>query len=299
MADAYKTQTKSKGRLVLKNDQNYKKKKKKEKKRLEKALDPEAYKAKKLAKKQSKRSDCAEKEIAYQEDPLFLEDQRLHHGWWYVKNCDEIKGDIIFEFDMHEFCYIQSIDDGTFTLGQRTIEQNPLPQEIISCICIDNINGNKFAFKTGFNRFLTCDKDNVIRGISEAYGPAETFEMIFQDGKMAIQACNGNFLTLDSHETLVAVGSTAGPEHMIKIRCDRDKSLEVKMGQLDQLPKEEHGSLAEAERNYARKFQAWVGGTLRLNPMDERDLVKAREKGSLHSELLSRRSVMKNDKYCK
>lgn len=86
---------------------------------------------------------------------------------------------------------------------------------------------------------------------------------------------------------------------MCVIRCCRDMSLETKKAKLNMLPKEEHGTLWEAEKNYSRKFQSWVGGTLRLNSASTSSLKKARDDGRLHTEMLQRRSVMKNDKYCK
>ena len=179
------------------------------------------------------------------------------------------------------------------------IESPPLPQEVFTPVPLDG--QNRFAFKTGFGRYLTVEKDGIIRGIAEAYGPAETFELVFQDGKVAIQAIANNlFLSIDeSSGLLLAADPTATERHMVHIRCNRDLSREEQKKQLDKLAKEEHGSLWEAERNYSRKFQSWVGGTIRLNAASTKELSKARDDGQLHSVLLSRRSVMKNDKYCK
>merc|ERR1712071_162481 len=107
------------------------------------------------------------------------------------------------------------------------------------------------------------------------------------------------FLKMDEKEQLVAIDKTAGDEHMLSIRCDRDKKMERKQEKLSKMAKEEHGTLLDAEKNYARKFQSWVGGSLLLNTGKVSDLKKARNNGTLHSELLGRRQKMKNDKYCK
>ena len=185
-----------------------------------------------------------------------------------------------------------------YTHPPLIVEQPPLPQEVLTPVPLDN--QNRFAFKTGFGRYLTTERDGCIRGIAEAYGPTETFELVFQDNKLAIQAVSHNkFLSIDHNGILVATESRATAEHMVNVRCNRDISMEVKRKELNKLSKEEHGSLWEAERNYSRKFQSWIGGTIRLNAASEKDLVKARNDGLLHSVLLDRRSVMKNDKYCK
>jgi len=108
-----------------------------------------------------------------------------------------------------------------------------------------------------------------------------------------------SFIKMNEKEQLVAVDKTASAEHMLAIRCDRDKKAEIKKAKLAKMAKEEHGTLLDAEKNYARKFQSWVGGSLLLNSGKVADLKKARNDGSLHSELLNRRQKMKNDKYCK
>jgi len=287
MSDVYK---KSKmGRLKLKTPEDIKKRKKKEKKAKKRKLAEE--------REDNKRDDCAIIRLDHTEDPAWIEDRNNHGGWWKAAKVEDIRELCVIEFEEHEYCYVHSLDDGTFTIGSRQPGRPPLPQEQLTPI---PINESRFALKTGFGRYVTVEKDGLLRGCMEAYGPNETFEPVFQDGKCALQAVGVNcFLSFNDNEQLVAVDKAAKEAHMLNIRCVRDKKAEMKKAKLNMMPKEEHGTLAEAERNYARKFQSWVGGSLLLSGEDKSKLKKARTEGNLHSEMLIRRQKMKNDKYCK
>ena len=95
--DDYKKSTaRSKGRLVLKNDTNYKKKKKKEKRRLEKAL------GKSSKNSESVRDDCAIDKIEYKESSEFKEDRRMHHGWWKINDALQLREACAFEFEVED-----------------------------------------------------------------------------------------------------------------------------------------------------------------------------------------------------
>lgn len=112
--DAYKKSARNKGRLILKNDEKYKKKKKKEKKRLDKIANPEKYA------KEPERDDCAAEKIEYKETEEFRLDKAQHFGWWRAEKIDVIKDECIIEFEEEPFRYVLSNDDGTFCLGNRT-----------------------------------------------------------------------------------------------------------------------------------------------------------------------------------
>merc|ERR1711970_1047249 len=121
------------------------------------------------------------------------------------------------ENNKHEYCYVYSLDDGTFTIGTRAPGKPPLPQEQLTPI---PVNEKRFALKTGFGRYVTVEKDGLLRGCMEAYGPNETFEPVFQDGKCALQAVGVNcFISFNEQDQLVAVDKTASDEHMLAIRC--------------------------------------------------------------------------------
>ena len=48
------------------------------------------------------------------------------------------------------------------------------------------INENKIAFKSGYNKYLKVNGSGELQGVSDAVGPMEQFEPIFQDGKLAL-----------------------------------------------------------------------------------------------------------------
>ena len=54
----------------------------------------------------------------------------------------------------------------------------PSPEEVLLAV---KVNDTKVAFKSGYEKYLRVDsKDGVVRGISDAVGPMEQWEPIFQ-----------------------------------------------------------------------------------------------------------------------
>jgi len=53
----------------------------------------------------------------------------------------------------------------------------PLPEEILTAITISE---TRIALKSGYGKYLGVDKDGTIVGRSDAIGPLEQFEPIFQ-----------------------------------------------------------------------------------------------------------------------
>ncbi len=60
----------------------------------------------------------------------------------------------------------------TFITGE-----GPDPEEVLLAI---RINDSKIAFKSGFEKYLRIDKDDIIRGVSDAVGSMEQWEPVFQ-----------------------------------------------------------------------------------------------------------------------
>lgn len=52
-----------------------------------------------------------------------------------------------------------------------------MPEEILTAIAISE---TRIALKSGYGKYLGVDKDGVIVGRSDAIGPLEQFEPIFQ-----------------------------------------------------------------------------------------------------------------------
>jgi len=264
--DAYKVR--SSGSLVLKGE---KKKHKKAKKRKREEKKEDGAKAAKNA---------------------FREDRDQHGGWWSVTEFKDITGGIAIEVGEH--CYIKALDDGSFTLGAMHEEgQGPDPEEVHVAI---RINDTKVALKSGFNKYLTVQKNGEVAGISDAVGAMEQLEPIFQDGKLALLGANNKFLTIDEEsETLECTKVKAGSSEMIKIRSCAEREEDKEKFVIE----EERGKIGQVELNYVKKFQKFQDHKIRLNMDDRTDLVKAKNEGTLHEALLDRRSKMKADRYCK
>ncbi|XP_032664521.1 protein FRG1 homolog [Odontomachus brunneus] len=214
-----------------------------------------------------------------------------HGGWWKVKNVFEITGTIAIEFG--DRTYLKALDNGLFTLGAPHDEgDGPAPEEILTAF---PINETKIALKSGYGKYLGVDKKGVVIGRSDAVGPIEQWEPIFQDNKLAVLHSTGCFISVTSDDDVICQNITAGPSEYVIIRSITQRSQSPSWD----IPKEEQGSLADVEVNYVRKFQKFQDKKLRINKSDRSELKKARIEGNLHETLLDRRSKMKADRYCK
>ncbi|PVD35239.1 hypothetical protein C0Q70_06520 [Pomacea canaliculata] len=219
------------------------------------------------------------------------EDTNNHGGWWEVKSFDDITGNIAVE--VGDQMYIGSLDNGLLIVGPPHPEaEGPDPSEIFTAV---KLGDTKVAFKSGYGKYLSVDLDRRVVGRSEAIGVREQFEPVFQDGKMALSGCNNCFVSYDSDGDIVCQSSKAGPKEMIKLR-----SCAAREGDpLEDVPKEERGTLKDAELNYVKKFQSFQDRRIRISKEDASELKKAKKEGSLHEKLLDRREKMKSDRYCK
>ena len=172
--------------------------------------------------------------------------------------------------------------------------QGPDPEEILMAI---KVNETKIALKSGYNKYMKVGSSNgQVLGISEAVGPMEQIEPIFQEGKLALLGPNNKFFSVDEEaETIECTKSKAGSGEMLKIRSNslREEDKEVFV------PEEERGKIGQVELNYVKKFQKFQDHKIKLNNEDRGQLVKAKNDGYLHEALLDRRSKMKADRYCK
>ncbi|ESO93667.1 hypothetical protein LOTGIDRAFT_104723 [Lottia gigantea] len=212
-------------------------------------------------------------------------------GWWEVKEFESIVGNVAIE--MSDMRYVSAMDNGGFTLGDKISKgEGPDPVEILTAI---KINDTKIALKSGYGKYLGVDTDGKLIGKAEAVGSREQFEPVFQDGKMAINGCNGRFVSVTKDGDIICSSKTAGDTEMIKIRS----SISLERDPLEDIPKEERGTLKESEIKYVKKFQSYKNNKLRINENSVGELIKARQTGKLHESLLDRREKMKADRYCK
>ncbi|XP_063956338.1 protein FRG1-like [Lytechinus pictus] len=219
-------------------------------------------------------------------------DAEKHGGWWAVTEFRNIKGNVAIEMGPKTFLF--AMDNGLLTLGapHKTTVEGPAPPEQITAIPVSD---SKVAFKTGYGKFLGVDDKKRVVGRSDAMGPREMFEPIFQDGNLAMLAYNNCFVSCNDEGELMATSNKAGPDEMIVIRSDAPLIKKKK----DDLPEEQKGDLRECEVSYVKKFQSFQDHRLIVNESARTGLSSAREKGKLHEALLDRREKMKADRYCK
>ncbi|XP_059057492.1 protein FRG1 homolog [Achroia grisella] len=213
-----------------------------------------------------------------------------HGGWWKVTKIEDVTGSISIEFGNNT--YISALDNGLFTIGAPHGDtEGPSPEEIFTAFPAGE---NKFALKSGYGKYIGVSKDGVVIGRSDAVGPMEQWEPVWQDGKTAILSSLNKFMSVNNEDSVVAQSAVAEDLEFCSIRSNKCREVNKVV-----IPEEEQGDLAEVEVNYVKKFQKFQDKKLRVNDGSVTELKRAKLDGTLHETLLDRRSKMKADRYCK
>lgn len=107
------------------------------------------------------------------------EDCLKHGGWWKTQKIEDVSGSISIEFG--DRCYVSALDNGLFTIGPPHDEgEGPSPEEIFTAFPAGEI---KFALKSGYGKYLGVSKNGLVVGRSDAVGPMEQWEPLWQEGK--------------------------------------------------------------------------------------------------------------------
>lgn len=191
--------------------------------------------------------------------PVEKEDRDRHGGWWPASHPRHISGPVAIE--LRDGCYIKALDDGGFTLGAPHDQgQGPDPEEVLLAV---KAGEGKVAFKSGYNKYLTVDpRTDSVKGIAEAVGANETFEPVFESGKLALNGGNGKFLSLnEEQESIVCDKHKVGPSEELRIRTNAEREDDKKPF----VPEEERGNVGQVELNYVKKFQKFQDHKIKVH----------------------------------
>ncbi|KAL1490706.1 hypothetical protein ABEB36_013359 [Hypothenemus hampei] len=226
------------------------------------------------------------------QDTIQTNTDTIKHGnWWKISKAEDIVGPVAIEFGNN--VYVKALDNGLFTLGApHNDNEGPSPEEILTGVFISE---RKVAFKSGYDKYLSADKNGIVTGRSDAIGPMEQWEPVLENGKMALLNWNDCFMSADEEDSIIAKSKKAGNNEFLTVRSHTFKEE----NKYKDVPEEERGNLKQVEINYVKKFQKFQDKRLRLCKEGKKDLKKAKDEGTFHETLLDRRSKMKADRYCK
>ncbi|CAK5110589.1 unnamed protein product [Meloidogyne enterolobii] len=205
------------------------------------------------------------------------EDAEERGGWRRIENEAELKGGIDIAIEHGDFskCYLSAMDNGKFTLGARHV------------------------LKTGFGKYVGFDSGGCLIATADAIGDRERFGVVFQDGKSALLAHNGFFLSLapDDDGYVYVSSKTAHANEIINIRTNTEKE-----GPVDWLTADDKKKAADCETAYVKMYQhsrvELKNKCISYNVADKSEVKRAQREGDLHETLLNRRAKLKSDKYC-
>ncbi|KAK5970133.1 Protein FRG1 [Trichostrongylus colubriformis] len=228
-------------------------------------------------------------------------DADSHGGWWKIVDEVDLKGGehVSFECGSGNCCYLSAMDNGRFTIGLPHPEgEEPNPEEIFAVV--KTPDDPKTSFKTGYGKYIGVDSNGALVATAEAIGQRERFQVVFEEGKSAIQAvCNPLFLSMAvNKDGLIYVASKkAGEEEMVNIRTNAKKT-----GPVDWRADEDKKSAKDCSTAYVKMYQhSKVDTKNRAIPediFDMKSVKRAQKEGDLHETLLTKRIKMKSDRYC-
>ncbi|KAL1227949.1 Protein FRG1 [Trichinella spiralis] len=219
------------------------------------------------------------------------EDEISHGGWWCMTENSKLTGCNV-AIETSPFTYVMAMDNGKFTLGPpHKAGEQPSPEEILTLIRPPDADW--FALKSGYGKYLSVDGKGFLVAMTDAASTRERWELVFEDGKMALMGHNNCFMNYDNDaEGYIMVNSKKAKENeMIKMRTNAERAV---VG--DSVPEQDQKPSGECEVSYIKLYQH---SKVKVSQEDRSNVKRAKMQGNLHEVLLDRREKMKADRYCK
>ncbi|CAI7996118.1 Protein FRG1 [Geodia barretti] len=223
------------------------------------------------------------------------EEDLRHGGWRRVYAEETARGRVLLLTCTGG--YVQALDTGEFRVGEpREDGEGPHAGEVFSLVRVGETD--RVAIKTAYGRYVSVAISGDLAGRTEAMGPREQWELVFEEGKVALCACNHRFLTVTDDGRLVAASEKAQEREVMTMWSDLPAAAKKKETGTEESELAER-NVASVEYSYVKKFQSWEDRRVRVCGESKEGLEAARQQGRLHEALLDRRERMKADRYCK
>lgn len=125
-------------------------------------------------------------------------------GWWQVTHDVDVKSGLV-SIETLPYTYIMALDNGRFVMGGphppgcsiclqilcaifcmfynqpffMFTEEGPSPEEILTLF--KPPDASWVSLKSGYGKFLGVDKNGTVLAMSDAVGPRERWEFVFED----------------------------------------------------------------------------------------------------------------------
>ncbi|KFD49532.1 hypothetical protein M513_09557 [Trichuris suis] len=219
------------------------------------------------------------------------ESDRAHGGWWSFTE-ETVKSSCNVALETLPHTYVMALDNGKFTLGApHAPGEGPSPEEIF--VFIRPLDAPWVALKSGYDKYLGVNNEGYVVAVADAIGSRERWELVFENGKMALLSSNGCFFNYngDDEGYLMATSKTARENEIIVMRSNAERNVPA-----EPTPDVDLKPSKECELSYVKMYQH---SKVKINAEDRKYIRQAKGEGNLHEVLLDRREKMKADRYCK